>query len=374
VRILADAHIAAVTRAFSPMGELELFELTPRRDQLARADALFVRTTVRVDRALLEGTPVRWVGSASAGIDHIDAAELTRRGIDVFHAPGCNAAAVADYVMSVLAHYTAGNRRPFAGLTVGVVGCGEVGRRVRERCQALGCWVLANDPPRQRAGEAGLLSLEELIASADVLSLHVPLTTTGPFPTRDLIGSKALAKLKPGACLINAARGGVMDEAALRARLDRGPPLSVAIDCWCGEPDIDAGLVSAVAIATPHIAGYSQRGKLDATQQIHRQFAHRLGRRDTWTARPNGRRCSMTVTGDADDDLRTLIIRAYDVRADDARLREVLDGPEHDRARGFAALRNEYPLRIEFADTAVEVAQNAPVLCRSARAAGFNVM
>lgn len=346
MRVVADENLAAATTALAPFGELVL---RPGRAMgpadVADAGALFVRSVTRVDAALLADSPVRFVGSATIGVDHVDTAWLAERGIGFAHAPGCNAAAVADWVVAVLAALDRDGRHRFGQGTAGIVGAGNTGSRAAGRLAALGYTVRICDPPRAEAeGRGDFVDLETALA-CDVVSLHVPLTATGPHATRGLIGADALEAIPPGAVLLNAARGGVIDEDALGTRLDDGPDLVAALDTWAGEPAIDAGLLARAALGTPHIAGYSLEGRLRGTAMVAAAAADFFGIEADWDWRSE-LPPSPTVT--AADDVRDVVLAAYDPRREDVALRALLRLPHHERAGAFDRLRREYPVRREF--------------------------
>ncbi|MBR3292738.1 MAG: 4-phosphoerythronate dehydrogenase [Bacteroidales bacterium] len=232
------------------------------------AVALLVRTRSRCDAALLEGSAVRFIGTATIGTDHIDRDYCDSHGITVASAPGCNAAAVAQYVRVAL--HTLGLDRP--GSTLGVVGVGHVGSLVAEAGRRAGMYVLLNDPPREAAeGSAGFTPLPALLAKADVVTLHIPLWPEN----KDFADVAFFAAMKPGASFINASRGEVIDEDALlaiRPKLDR-----LVIDVWKNEPAINPDLLAATDIATPHIAGYSIQGKMNGTTAVVRALGVAFG-------------------------------------------------------------------------------------------------
>lgn len=232
------------------------------------AAALLVRTRTRCDAALLEGSSVRLIATATIGTDHIDRDYCASRGIAVAAAPGCNAAAVAQYVMAALR--TLGLDKP--GATLGIVGAGHVGSLVAESARKAGLRVLLNDPPREAAeGPAGFTPLPELLEKSDIVTLHIPLWPEN----RDFADAAFFAQLRPGASFINASRGEVVDEDALlasRTKLDR-----LVVDVWKNEPDINLALLAAADIATPHIAGYSIQGKINGTQAVVRAVGDSFG-------------------------------------------------------------------------------------------------
>ena len=232
------------------------------------AAALLVRTRTRCNAALLEGSSVRMIATATIGMDHIDRDYCASRGIAVASAPGCNAAAVAQYVMAALR--ALGQDK--TGTTLGIVGAGHVGSRVAEAARKAGLRVLLNDPPREAAeGPAGFTPLPELLEKSDIVTLHIPLWPEN----RDFADAAFFAQLRPGASFINASRGEVVDEDALlasRTKLDR-----LVVDVWKNEPDINLALLAAADIATPHIAGYSIQGKINGTQAVVRAVGESFG-------------------------------------------------------------------------------------------------
>ncbi len=282
-------------------------------DDVRDAAALLVRTRTRCDAALLDGSAVRFIATATIGTDHIDTAYCAAHGITVASAPGCNAAAVAQYVRVAL-HALALDR---PGATLGVVGVGHVGSLVAEAGRRAGMRVLLNDPPREAVeGPAGFTPLPELLAVSDVVTLHIPLWPEN----RDFADAAFFAAMKPGASLINASRGEVLDEAALlaaRPRLDK-----VVIDVWKNEPAINPQLLAAADIATPHIAGYSLQGKANATTAVVRALAAHFGIAPLRT---------FTVTG------LSLPQSPYDIWADDKALRS--------NPTSFESLRSNYLYR-----------------------------
>ena len=369
LRILADANIPHAADAFGALGKVRRLpgrEIT--RAALAQTDVLLVRSVTRVDAALVSGTPVRFVGTATAGTDHVDRAALERLGVAVASAPGSNAASVADWVLAALLAVAAERGEALAGRTLGVVGAGEVGGRVARRARALGLEVLACDPPRARGGAPGLVDLATVLDAADVVTLHTPLTTPAQsaWPTAGLIHDAR--QLRPDAWLVNAARGRVVTPGAALALAATRP---VVLDVWPGEPAPARALVEAVALGTPHIAGYAVDGKTAGTRMLAEAVRRWLAASGTpvppWDASgalappdpleapPPAR--SETAWLDA------LARQACDVRADDARFRAALAGAvpdgvaeatrDGDRAAAFAELRRTYPARREMSRYAV---------------------
>jgi len=230
-----------------------------------------VRSITRVDAKLLAGSRLRFVATATSGTDHLDLDWLAGQGIKVVDAAGCNAPAVADYVMAALADL----QQALSGRRVAVIGAGHVGRRLLHALLAAGADCVACDPliaPLSGAlASVPMVSLEQAL-QADIISLHVPLSETGPHATRNLLDATRIRSLASGCVLINTARGEVLDLAALKQRvLERGD-ITAVLDVFPDEPEIDRSLCRLLPIVTPHIAGYSRSAKQSATRRVLAAF------------------------------------------------------------------------------------------------------
>ncbi len=371
MRIVADENIPYVADAFGPLGVVKTMagrKMT--REALAEADVLLVRSITPVNEALLAGTPVRFVGTATIGFDHVDTAYLERQGIAFATASGSNANSVAEYITAALLVLAERSEVRLEGKTLGVVGYGNVGTKVvRYGSGVLGMRVLINDPPLQRAGvPVEFVGLEQVLAESDAVTFHVPLTKEGPDRTHRLIDGAQLAKMKPGAILLNSARGLVVVGADLQAALAAGRVGAAVLDVWENEPGIDAALLERVAIGTPHIAGYSFDGKVAGTQMLFdavcRQFkiSDKFVNWTTLVAPAEDREIPFTASGDDQKDLRNLLRRIYDIEADDARLRRLAEMPAGQQGAYFDKLRKEYPVRREAWNYGVKVAGDAASL------------
>jgi len=357
MKIVADENIPSVTEAFSSLGEVTLVHgrsLQP--EQVRDADILLVRSVTRVDETLLAGSRVRFVGSATIGFDHVDREYLAAHGIGFATAPGSNAISAAEYVVSALLVLSEQPGFALAEKTVGIIGCGNVGSRVRVRLTALGMRCRVNDPPLQASGaQDEFVSLREALA-CDIVTVHVPLERGGSHPTFHLIDAAALARLRPGAIFINTARGAVADNAALLAALQARTDLTAVLDVWEGEPSISLPLLEQVALGTPHIAGYSLDGKLRGTSMIYRAACDFLGATATWDVRsvlpPVGPVDVSAAAGSSSEVLaRAAVLGCYDVRDDDRRLRRLFEIARQAQPATFDRLRKDYPVRREFAAT-----------------------
>ena len=272
MKVVADMDIPFLEGVFEPYGEVVYKKgLEISHEDVLDADALVVRTRTRCDAALLEGTSVKMVATATIGTDHIDLEYCRNAGIEVANAAGCNAGGVMQYVFSALYGVAARKGIKIDGSTIGIVGVGHVGSKIEAMAEYLGFNILRCDPPRAVAeGPEGFCSLEHLLEESDVVTLHVPLDET----TRGMANADFFTLMKPGAIFINAARGEVVDEQAL---IEASPKLgAIVIDTWNNEPDINEDLVDIADIATPHIAGYTFQGKQNGTayavQALARHF------------------------------------------------------------------------------------------------------
>jgi len=310
------------------------------REDVADADALITRTRTRCDAALLEGTSVRIIATATIGTDHIDLPWCASAGIEISNAEGCNASGVMDYVFSALYAVAARKSITLEGKTFGIVGVGNVGKKVEDAARKLGFEMLLCDPPRAAAeGPEKFCSLDELLERADIVTLHTPLNpeTTG------MAGADFFRKIKPGAVFINAARGEIVDENELLHAL---PKLGAAIiDTWCHEPAVNRTLLDAVDVATPHIAGYSYQGKQNGTAAAVRAVARFFGIEALYGFFPEAETedlepVHLHIGGLGQGEIAAMIQYNYPIFTDDFFFRLDPDG--------FERIRSDYRYRREF--------------------------
>lgn len=333
------------------------------------ADALIVRSVTRVGPELLSGSTVRFVGSATAGTDHLDVGWLDEQRIRWASAPGCNADAAAEYTLAMMLLAARRLRFRLRERRIGIVGHGNVGSRLARLLKDFGLERLVIcDPPLAAAGQPGLSTMSE-VSRCDVIALHVPLTDTGRWPTRHLIDSPFLDRLRTGTVLVNSARGEVVEEGALACWLD-GRRGYAALDVWPHEPRIAAELVRAATVATAHVAGYSIDGKMRGTLEVYRQFLAWLGREqpipDLLATLP-AKRLHPRATRSAEQ----AILSACRVVADDAALRRLAEGSPEALASGFDAFRKAYPERRDFPGWHVPDA-TTPAVSELLRKLGFH--
>jgi len=378
--ILADENIPLAREAFGTLGEVRLLHgRRITRDALSDVDLLIVRAITNVDRSLLAGSPVRFVGTATSGSDHVAIDELAPMGVAFYAALGCNANAVAEYMVAAWLTLARRRGRPLAGRRVGIVGVGHVGSLVADKARALGMVPVLNDPPKAReTGDARYRPLDELF-DCDIITCHTPLTRDGLDPTYRLISDQFFSRLTPGAWFCNAGRGEVVDEAALGRALDRGHLGAAVLDVWDHEPAIDHQLVARVDIATPHIAGYSLEGKLNGTAMVYTAACRFLGVEPIWVGEaeappPPVPRITVAVAERTDVDVLADVVAAvYPITRDDEALRRTAMMTSAERGAAFDQLRATYPMRREFRQTAVAITGGSSALTNTLRALQFRV-
>ncbi len=379
MKIVADRAIPCVETFFSTIGEVVLCdgrEITGA--ELAGAEVLLVRTVTPVNAELLENSSIRLVASATSGHDHVDLAWLQANGIGFAGAPGSNARSVAEYVLSSLFVLADQQEFDLREKSVGIIGCGHVGSTLLSFLETLGVTCLVHDPPLQALGKALPFHPFDEVLTADVVTLHVPLVTDGPYPTAHLVGEDFLSRVRPDVILLNTARGGVVDEKALAGFADAAPHASLVLDVWENEPAIHTGLLQRAAIATPHIAGYSTDGKLRATWSVYRQVCRYFGlacNESLWPRLPDAdiNRIDISAYNTEMDAVQMLVLAAYDVRSDSASLRRILEIDAQSREAFFMQLRNNYPLRREFPAMSALLPENSAGLREKLTRLGFTV-
>ena len=353
--IVVNKHTPFAVETFSHLGRviaLDTPEVTART--VRNAEILVVRSETKVNRDLLEGSAVRFVGTVTIGTDHVDLEYLKAHNITFASAPGSNANAVAEYIASALLTWSARTQEELTGKTIGIVGVGNVGSKVAKVAKALGMEVLLNDPPLAcKTGDKVYRPLDELM-QADVITLHVPLTMSGNDRTYHLFDHARILRMKQGALLINSSRGAVVERGALREALAQGHLAGAILDVWEGEPAIDVGLLDLVALGTPHIAGHSLDGKLNALRMVYEAACGFADVSSQWQGEGAGEPPGLgrivvpEEKAQVEDILRYAIRQTYDIELDDYLLRQIAAVPEPQRGAYFAKLRSEYRTRREF--------------------------
>jgi len=380
MKIIADANIPFVVECFSSIGEVTALggrEITP--SVVADADILLVRSITPVDAALLAGSKVRFVATATIGFDHIDVDFLTRNNIGFASAPGSNANSAAEYVVAGLLEVGRRCDLDLEGKSIGIVGVGNVGSRVAKKCAALGMAVFLNDPPLQRqTGEAKYRPLEELF-DCDFITLHTPLTLEGPDKTYHLADQDFFKSLKERCVFVNAARGGVVDSEALKAAIRAGRLRAVVLDVWENEPNIDSELLKMADIGTPHVAGYSLDGKIAGMIMIYRSTCEYFGlepKFDVTDFLPEPPVPQLKLDRNVRDEQGVVlgaVQKVYRIDQDDSRLRLMLGKPAGKRGEYFDGLRKNYPVRREFQNTDVILEDSSGSLAGKLAGIGFKI-
>jgi len=379
LKIVADENIPFARDAFSTLGEVQLISGRDATPAMFRdADLFFCRSVTKISRALLDGSRVRFVATATIGTDHVDLDYLRQRGTAFASAPGSNANSVAEYITASLLVLARRGGYALEGKTLGVVGVGNVGSRVVQKSQALGMRVLQNDPPLARQTRDPRFVPLDALFEADFITLHVPLSREGEDGTYHLADEAFLRRMKPGAAFLNSSRGRVMDGKAVGRALGDGHLSAAVLDVWEEEPVVDLPLLARVAIGTPHIAGYSFDGKVCATEMVYRAACQALGVAPTWDPAsvmppPQCPRLELNCAGRPEEDvLREAVLTVYDIEADDREFRAIPSDPSRHRAF-FDRLRKLYPERREFHNTRLFVHGASPGLERRLAGLGFRL-
>ena len=366
MQFVVDEEIPLGREAFSHLGSVTLLPgRAMTREALREAHALIVRSVTKVDATLLADTTVQFVGTATTGVEHIDREYLAARDIGFAAAPGCNANAVAEYVLTALLVTAHTKGLVLDGKTLGIIGVGRIGSLVAAKAPALGLQTLLHDPPLARAtGDRRYRPLSEIL-QADFVTLHVPLTLDGPDATFHLIGTDELAHMATSSILINTSRGEVVDNAALLEALTGGTIEGAVMDVWEREPSINWDLLNHVTLGTPHVAGYSSDAKINGTVMLYHACCRFWGMKPAWTPPPDlpatlGPGTLSHIEFDAaGKDFQTLahemVTTLYDLPGDHARMRDLLAIPEPLRPAAFDQLRKDYPHRREFAFSPISV-------------------
>ena len=374
MKIIADNKIPFLKGALEPYAEVLYLPGKETTPELVRdADALITRTRTICNEALLKGSKVKVIATATIGFDHIDTAWCEANGIIWRNAPGCNSWSVKQYITALLLTLARKHSLELSKLTLGVVGVGNVGSKVAEAAGILGMRVLLNDPPRARKeGAAAFTDLSTLVEKSDIITLHVPLEKTGPDATWHLFDAKRIASLRKDQILINSSRGPVVDNAALKAALKAGALKAAALDVWEGEPDFDRELQGLLEIGTPHIAGYSADGKANGTTAAVRTVAEVLGLPlEDWTASgipapPQALEFSIDTAGKTlQEVLAEAVLHTYDISADSAALSA--------EPGAFERLRGDYPIRREFTSFTVALKGGTPEMAEKLSQLGFKL-
>lgn len=374
MKIVADNKIPFLKGVLEPFADVVYVNGSAiSREHLLDADALLTRTRTRCNKSLLEHTPVKFIGTATIGFDHIDTEWCENNGIVWKNAPGCNASSVNQYIASVLVNLSRIHGFNLKDKTLGVVGVGNVGSRVVNTAERIGMRVYLCDPPRVRnEGACGYISLEGIIRECDIITFHVPLNKDGIDKTFQMIDAEFLTKVNRGTIIINTSRGEVADGKALKNALMNESLGGLVLDVWENEPNIDLELLTLCDIATPHIAGYSADGKARGTAMVIDELSRffNLGI-EGWEASnipaPQNPEIRINCQGLPEEEIiKKAILATYNVTDDDQQLRR--------NPADFEKLRGDYPPRREFKAYTLVLVNGSAEIKHTFRKLGFNVL
>ncbi len=354
MNITADENIPYVKEAFSTLGKVTTVNgRTLSSHSLQTTDILLVRSVTQVNQYLLQNTAVKFVASATAGFNHIDLDYLQKNNIGFTRAPGSNAISAAEYVMAGISLWSLQNNKDLSRLSIGIIGCGNVGSRVKRLCEDIGIRCVINDPPLEadEPTRYDYSPIEEALV-CDIVTLHTPLSYDGQHPTYRLLNQHRIDTIKADTLFINASRGEVVKEPALRNRIKSKNDISLILDVWENEPTIDLTLLPYTFIGTPHIAGYSIDGKIRGTEMIYKAVCDFLSKKPSWSAKQvdfsHNPRTIIQLSTDIDS--RASILQAYNIQQDDKDLKKSLKDETLQDGTYFDSLRKNYPARREYSN------------------------
>ncbi|MEZ9591355.1 4-phosphoerythronate dehydrogenase [Vibrio breoganii] len=373
MKIVIDENMPYAKELFGQLGEvIALSGRTINADDLVDVDALMIRSVTKVNSELLsKANKLKFVGTATAGHDHLDEKALEAKGVAYTHAPGCNKVGVAEYVISSLMVLSQQQGFSIFEKTVGIIGAGQVGSYLAKCLSGIGIKVLLNDPIKEAEGDTRqFTALEELLEQSDVISLHTPITRDGEYPTHHLIDSERLQAMRADQILINAARGPIVDNSALKQRLQRNDGFTAVLDVFEFEPEVDLELLPLLAFATPHVAGYGLEGKARGTTMIFNSFCQLIQSPLSANAAdllPIAPVPEMHLSRPWDEaTLHNITQLIYDVRKDDALFRRKIG-----KTGAFDQMRKEYWDRREYG--AVTLTGDASCNLQPLQELGFKV-
>ncbi|WP_158971087.1 4-phosphoerythronate dehydrogenase [Paraglaciecola sp. L3A3] len=350
MKIYYEDSMPYAAEFFSDLGESIVFShKTINPEMIADADVLLVRSTTKVNHELLHSTDkLKFVGTATAGTDHVDQAYLQTRNIPFVSAGGCNAVAVAEYVLSTL--FVMANKLDWqvAEKTIGIIGAGHVGTALAKHLSALGIQYKLCDPPLQDTGDPRDFVAMQDIMQCDVISVHVPWIKEGRYRTENMFDKNRLSQLTENQVLINACRGEVLDNQGAVELFAAGHKLNLVLDVWESEPNINLQLIDHVALATAHIAGHTIEGKARGTEMLYLALCQQLN------IQPNKKLSDYLPVAEPSEIainnkdeywhvIRDLVLNVYNIEQDDSQFRQLVDSGEQ-----FRYIRKHYPIRREF--------------------------
>jgi len=369
--LIIDDAVPFAKEMFAHLGNVQLIPGKAITAGLAKtADALVIRSRTQINAALLDNSNVSFVGSTVVGLDHVDQTYLNNKGIHFYSAQGCNANSVAEYIITCLLILAEKHQFDLASKSIAIIGVGNVGSLVVKKAQALGMTCLLNDPPKvQRQPElADQYTDLNTALTADIITVHTPLTSDGEFPTLDLISAAKLSKIQPNQILINAARGGIINEQAWC----NTSTLANIIDCWENEPDINEALYKVADIATPHIAGHSLDAKIAGSEMVYQTLCKH------WNIKPQTQwqqalpplpnTIELTETSNTQTNLLKIVQQTHNPIQDDLAIRSQDIAIVHTKYEDY---RRNFPIYREWRHHKISIHKNKRLL-NLLKKLGFN--
>ena len=358
--IIIDDAVPYAEAIFSHLGKvITLPGKSINAQTVKNADALIVRSRTQVNAELLDGSTISFVGSTVVGLDHIDQGYLTSNNIHFYSAQGCNANSVAEYIITVLFELAEKFNFNLTDKTLGIIGVGNVGQKVYNKAKLLGITCLLNDPPKLEK-EPGLVNCDNYVdldqcLTADIITVHTPLTRNGKHPSYNLISADKLKQIKPNQILINAARGGVINE---QAWVNTNTKANI-IDCWENEPEINESLYQSAYLATPHIAGHSLEAKVAGSTMVYKDLCKTwdINSQNDWMkelpTKPNI--ITVSQTDSIQKALNEIFNKTHDINMDDAAIRSVNILELHNK---YEKYRRNFPIYREWNQQRVKKTNN----------------
>ncbi|MGC1391360.1 MAG: 4-phosphoerythronate dehydrogenase PdxB [Bacteroidales bacterium] len=374
MKVVADDKIPFLKGALEPYAKVVYIPGKQiNREILKDCDALLIRTRTKCTEDLLEGTSVRFIGTATIGFDHIDTLYCNKKKIRWTNAPGCNSSSVQQYVASALLRISSEYHFDLKNKTLGIIGVGNVGSKIEKFARCIGMNVLLNDPPRARVeGKNKFHSLDSVLSESDIVTLHVPLNFTGQDNTYHLFNEERFKKIRRGAWFFNSSRGEVTETSVLKKELGSGRLGGAVIDVWENEPDIDLELLKQAFIATPHIAGYSTDGKANGTAMVVNSVSKYFNLPlENWYPGNVPVPPSPVIKIDCflkteEEIFREAVVHTYNIDEDDSKLRL--------SPADFEKLRGDYPIRREFPAYTVELSGGSEKVREILNELGFRIL
>jgi len=373
MRIVADDKIPFLKGALEPYAEVVYIPGKQiKMEMLKDSDALLIRTRTICNENLLEGTSIRFIGTATIGFDHIDTHYCSKNKIIWTNAPGCNSSSVQQYIAAALFRISSEHHFSLKDKTLGIIGVGNVGSKVEKFARSVGMNVLLNDPPRARIeGKKNFHSLNTVLSGSDILTVHVPLNIVGEDQTWHLFNEESFKKIKRGAWFLNSSRGEVSDTYSLKNALNSGMLSGAVIDVWENEPNIDLELLQQAFIATPHIAGYSTDGKANGTSMVVNSLTKYFNLpSENWypsdVPPPASPYISIDCNNKSEEEIiREAVIHTYNIDKDNSMLRISI--------QNFEKLRGDYPVRREFTSYTINLKDGTEKVLQTMKSIGFRM-